>query len=137
LKNVIKNTGLLGRWQVLQERPKVICDVAHNKEGLSFTMKQIQQESFSHLHMVVGFVKDKNLDSLISLFPKNATYYFCKPEIQRGLDANSLRESFVQKGLKGKAYKSVARAFEKAKKAAYENDVIYVGGSTFVVAEVI
>ena len=137
LLNVIKNTGLLGRWQLLQENSKIICDVAHNKEGLSYTLKQLKEESYETLHIVLGFVSDKDLGSIISLFPKNAKYYFCKPDISRGMDVSLLKKSFEEKGYVGEAYKSVDEAFKKAKDVAIKEDVIYVGGSTFVVAEIL
>jgi len=137
LKNVVKNTGLLGRWQTLQYDPKIICDTAHNKEGLSYVIRQLEKETFKKLHMIIGMVNDKNIDSVLDLFPKKATYYFCKPDIPRGLDAEILKQYFAEKGYKGNAYKSVNEAFVFAKKQAKSNDLIYVGGSTFVVAEII
>ncbi len=136
-KNVIKNTGLQGRWQTLQVDPKVICDTAHNKEGLLLALKQIQQEKFGNLHIVLGFVKDKDIDSIIEIFPKNAAYYFCKPNIIRGLDVTILKNKFNSKGYSGNAYKSVLEALNTAKKKANIDDLIYVGGSTFVVAEIL
>ena len=137
LQKVVANTTLLGRWQILGDNPKIICDTAHNKEGLTSTMQQLLQESFDQLHLVIGMVNDKNIDKIIELFPKNARYYFCKPDIQRGLDANLLKSKFHENGLNGKAYQSVANALKKAKDNAQKNDLIYVGGSTFVVAEII
>lgn len=137
LINVIKNTGLQGRWQVLQLMPKIIADTAHNKEGLTYTMAQIKSEPFKNLHIVLGVVNDKNLDTIIGLLPKDAHYYFCKPNVQRGLDTNILKDYFTSKNYNGQAYNSVAEAFDAAKKSASENDLIYVGGSTFVVAEII
>jgi dihydrofolate synthase / folylpolyglutamate synthase len=137
LSNVIKNTGLQGRWQVLQMLPKVVADTAHNKEGLTYTMNQIKTESYDKLHLVLGFVNDKNLDTIIDLFPMEAHYYLCKPNVQRGLDTDVLKKYFVSKNYKVEAYNSVAEAFEMAKKMASSNDFIYVGGSTFVVAEII
>lgn len=137
LSNVIKNTGLQGRWQVLQIQPKVVADTAHNKEGLTYTMNQIKTEPYDKLHLVLGFVNDKNLDTIIDLFPMEAHYYLCKPNVQRGLDTDVLKKYFVSKNYKVEAYNSVAEAFEMAKKKASSNDFIYVGGSTFVVAEII
>lgn len=137
LLNVIKNTVIKGRWQVLQTAPKVICDIAHNKEGLTYVMNQLNKEAFENLHIVLGMVNDKDFDSLINLFPKRANYYFCKPNIERGLDAEILKSHFVKRGLKGNVYKTVKSALDSAKENADKNDLIYVGGSTFVVAEII
>lgn len=134
---VIKNTGLQGRWQVLQMQPKVVADTAHNKEGLTYTMNQIKSEPHNQLHLVLGFVNDKNLDTIIDLFPKEAHYYLCKPNVQRGLEVDVLKNYFANKNYNVEAYNSVAEAFEMAKNKASENDLIYVGGSTFVVAEII
>jgi len=135
LRNVIKNTGLKGRWQVLKKHPKVVCDTAHNKEGLTLVLKQIQKEKFEKLHVVLGFVNDKDLKSVLPLFPKNAIYYFSKPDIPRGLDASILQKEAEEFGLHGNRFSSVLKAYEKALASAAENDFIYVGGSTFVVAE--
>jgi dihydrofolate synthase / folylpolyglutamate synthase len=135
LLHVVKNTGLLGRWQQLSTNPKVICDTAHNKNGLEIVLKQIQKESFDHLHIVLGVVNDKELGEVLPLFPKNGTYYFCKPNIPRGLEASLLQEKALQFSLIGKTYDSVNEAFNEAKNNSSKNDFIYVGGSTFVVAE--
>lgn len=135
LMHVVENTGLKGRWQVLQEHPKVICDTAHNKEGLTLVMHQLEKEKFSKLHVVLGVVNDKELQGILSLLPKNAAYYFCKPEIPRGLDAAILKGEAAQQGLGGKIYTSVSNAYDAALKNADPDDLIYVGGSTFVVAE--
>ncbi len=137
LLKVVENTGLLGRWQILREHPKVVCDTAHNREGLSYTMKQILDETQGNLHIVLGFVNDKNLDTILSFFPRGATYYFCKPNVPRGLDKNILKKVAITFGLKGKTYLSVEKAYQKALSVAGREDTIYVGGSTFVVAEVI
>jgi dihydrofolate synthase / folylpolyglutamate synthase len=137
LLSVVKNTGLKGRWQILQKHPKIICDTAHNKEGLCYVMQQLSEESYNNLHMVIGIVDDKNIDTIIDLFPKKATYYFCKPNVLRGLDASILKEVFIKKDYHGNVYNSVTEALENAKKNADKSDIIYVGGSTFVVAEII
>jgi len=137
LLNVVKNSGLQGRWQVLQQQPKIVCDTAHNKEGLNYTMQQLQTETYNILHIVFGVVSDKDLDSIISLLLKNATYYFCKPNVQRGLDKDLLKEYFLDKGFTGNSYSSVNEALDAAKLNANTDDLIYVGGSTFVVAEVL
>jgi len=137
LSQVIKNTGLLGRWQVLNQEPKVVCDTGHNREGLVYVMKQLSSEVYNHLHIVFGVVNDKDLESIIDLLPKNATYYFCKPDISRGLDAEELRAFFSKHNLIGKSYKSVDEAYKVAKEKAEIDDFIFIGGSTFVVAEII
>ncbi|WP_394775241.1 bifunctional folylpolyglutamate synthase/dihydrofolate synthase [Flavobacterium sp.] len=135
LLHVVKNTGLQGRWQQLGENPKIICDTAHNKHGLAVVMNQIQKETFENLHIVLGVVNDKDLDSILPLFPKNARYYFCRPDSSRGLATEILKEAAEKYNLIGKKYDSVDLAFAEAKKNASKNDFIYVGGSTFVVAE--
>lgn len=135
--NVVKKTGLQGRWQQLGSNPKIICDTAHNKHGLKIVMKQLQREEFDTLHFVLGVVNDKDLDDVLPLFPKNAKYYFCRPNIPRGLEASILAEKATSFGLNGKVFNSVTEAYEEAKKNASESDFIYVGGSTFVVAEIL
>ncbi|MFI1773209.1 bifunctional folylpolyglutamate synthase/dihydrofolate synthase [Thalassobellus citreus] len=137
LLQVVKNTGLLGRWQVLNNAPKVVCDTGHNREGLIHVMNQLSKETFETLHIVFGVVNDKDLTSIIDLLPKKAIYYFCKPNIFRGLDANELKTVLNGFGLKGKAYNSVNEAYKMALKNAKINDFVFVGGSTFVVAEII
>lgn len=137
LLKVVENTGLLGRWQVLQESPTIICDTAHNKEGLRYTIDQLKKMSFRNLHIVFGVVNDKDLNSIIPLMPKRAKYYFCKPNVPRGMAANDLKQSYVNEGYEGNSFKSVKEALDTAITAANSNDLIYVGGSTFVVAEVV
>ncbi|MFY7936048.1 MAG: bifunctional folylpolyglutamate synthase/dihydrofolate synthase [Flavobacterium sp.] len=135
--NVVKNTGLLGRWQQLNDSPKVICDTAHNSHGLKIVLNQIQNEKFDELHIVLGVVNDKDLNDILPLFPKKAKYYFCKPNISRGLNAKILEENAKKHSLKGKVYNSVSNAYANAIKNSNTNDFIYIGGSTFVVAEVL
>ena len=137
LLNVVKNTNLQGRWQMLQSQPTIICDTAHNKEGLTIVMQQLQNASFNKLHIVFGVVSDKDLCSIIPLLPKLAKYYFCKPNVQRGLDAKKLQKAFAKSHLTGQSYSSVNEALNAAKSKANVDDLIYVGGSTFVVAEII
>ncbi|MHC0443405.1 bifunctional folylpolyglutamate synthase/dihydrofolate synthase [Flavobacterium sp. 3-210] len=135
LLNVVKNTGLQGRWQQLGENPKIICDTAHNKHGLSVVMNQLQKETYENLHIVLGVVNDKDLDSILPLFPKKAQYYFCRPDSSRGLSTEILQDTAKKYDLIGEKYDSVEKAFLDAKKNATKNDFIYAGGSTFVVAE--
>lgn len=137
LLNVIKNTKLLGRWQVLNDEPKVVCDTGHNREGLTYVMNQLSNESFESLHIVFGVVNDKDVNTIADLLPKQATYYFCKPDIARGLDANTLKSNLSAYDLKGEAYNSVKEAYKVALKNSTKQDFIFIGGSTFVVAEII
>lgn len=137
LRRVVKNTGLRGRWDVLREDPKVICDTAHNKDGLKYAMAQLEDEEFEELHLVFGVVNDKDLTAILPLLPKYGRYYFCRPNIPRGMDANFLREKAREYGLQGKALGSVPEAYMAALENAGKADVIYVGGSTFTVAEII
>lgn len=137
LLNVVKNTGLMGRWQQLHANPKVICDTGHNKEGLTYVMNQISNEEFETLHIVFGVVNDKDISAIIHLLPKDAKYYFCKPNIPRGLDVNELKNVMATFNIYGNAYNSVNEAYKTALKQAKSNDFIFIGGSTFVVAEII
>jgi len=137
LLNVVKNTGLEGRWQELGKFPKIICDTAHNKHGLEVVMNQIQKEKYNSLHLVLGVVNDKDLDEILPLFPKEAIYYFCKPNIPRGLDAEILKEKAATFNLKGEVYRSVSESYKTALQKATDSDFIFVGGSTFVVAEIL
>lgn len=137
LLNVSVNTGLLGRWQTIGENPTVVCDTAHNTEGLSIVLDQLKQQEYTSLHLVIGFVKDKNLEQILPLFPKNAHYYFCRPNIQRGLDEVVLKTRAMEFGLEGESYPSVNEALKSALRVAKKSDFVFVGGSTFVVAEIV
>jgi len=137
LLNVIQNTGLQGRWQQLGSKPKIICDTAHNKHGLSVVFNQVLREKFDRLHIVLGLVNDKDLTDILPLFPKNAVYYFCRPDIPRGLDATVLQQKSATFGLAGETFNSVSAAYQAALSNSTKEDFIYVGGSTFVVAEIL
>ncbi len=137
LTRVKINTGLRGRWDILQEQPRVVCDTAHNTEGLKFVLEQLEKETFQHLHIILGVVNDKDLSGVLPLFPKQATFYFSKPDVPRGLDADALQETAGKFGLRGNAYPSVQTAYQQALKDASKKDLIYVGGSNFTVAEVL
>ncbi|WP_442787759.1 bifunctional folylpolyglutamate synthase/dihydrofolate synthase [Flavobacterium suncheonense] len=137
LLNVVANTGLLGRWQQLRSKPKVICDTAHNSHGLKIVLNQIQKETFEQLYFVLGVVNDKDLDDILPLFPKKAKYFFCKPNVPRGLDEKKLQQKALEFGLKGKVFDSVSEAYATALAVSSEDDFIYIGGSTFVVAEIV
>ena len=137
LLHVVHNTNLKGRWQTLGSYPTIVCDTGHNVGGLTYVMEQLKKQTYTHLHIVVGFVKEKDVNSVLELFPKEATYYFCSPAIARGLNVDTLKEIATAKGLQGDAYSSVAEALNAAKAQALPTDFIFVGGSTFVVAEVL
>jgi dihydrofolate synthase/folylpolyglutamate synthase len=137
LLNVAKNTGFMGRWQQIHSNPTVICDTAHNSHGLKLVMQQVLEQKFDTLRIVFGVVNDKDLSDILPLMPKNAIYYFCKPNIFRGLDEKKLQLAAVDFQLKGDTYNSVAAAYSAAMNEAGEKDFIYVGGSTFVIAEIL
>lgn len=137
LLNVVRNTGLLGRWQQVHSNPAAIADTAHNSHGLKIVMDQLQQQEFATLRIVLGVVNDKELDDILPLFPKDAHYYFTKPGVPRGLDAAILQATAEKYGLHGQTYATVAEAFSRALADATPDDFIYIGGSTFVVAEVV
>jgi dihydrofolate synthase / folylpolyglutamate synthase len=137
LLNVKSLTGFRGRWEILGQNPKIIADTGHNVDGLIHVFEQLQKEPFHKMHIVFGMVKDKDRSKILELLPQNATYYFCQPNLPRALDAKILLNECAQKGLKGKAYPSVSMALSDAKKMADIDDLIFVGGSTFVVAEIL
>jgi len=138
LREVVPRTGLLGRWQCLGEHPLILCDTAHNKEGIAPILQQLKTISEGkQLHIVWGMVSDKDHGPVLALLPKNATYYYCRPDIPRGLAAEDMREKAKEQGLEGAAYPSVALALEATKANARAEDIIFIGGSTFVVAEVV
>ncbi len=135
IEYVRENTGLRGRWEVLQTRPRVICDIAHNRDGIAEVVNMISRTPHNRLHFVLGLVADKNVDPVLELLPEEALYYFCKADIPRAMDAKELQLRAYLKSLHGLAYSSVREAFESALKNANKNDLVFVGGSTFVVAE--
>jgi dihydrofolate synthase / folylpolyglutamate synthase len=136
-KNVIRFTGLNGRWQTIHSHPRAVCDVGHNEAGIGYILEQLRQEKFEKLHWVFGLVNDKDADSILKMMPADATYYFCKANIPRGLDADELKKKADTFGLKGSVYASVNKAYQAALESAGANDLVFVGGSTFVVAEVL
>lgn len=136
LLNTITNTGLLGRWQILNKHPLTICDTAHNEDGIRNILQQLQETNYKQLHIVLGMVNDKNIEKILYLLPKQAIYYFCQAGIPRSLSKEELRLAARKNDLHGISYTSVLEAFKAANRAANKNDVIFIGGSTFVVAEV-
>lgn len=137
LNKIIQNTGIRGRWEIIGNKPLIICDVAHNIDALSIVINDLKLINSNKIHFVLGFVNDKNLDSIVDLFPESSNYYFARPNIERGLDELELQELFNNNNRIGKSYPSVAEAFKSAIKQSNLDDIIYVGGSTFVVSEVI
>lgn len=137
LKQVKTLTGLRGRWDVLSHNPPVICDTGHNPDGIAEVLKNIEATAFKQLHFVIGMVNDKDISKVLSMLPRNAIYYFCKPDIPRGLEAESLKLKAESFGLHGEAYATVLSALNAAKGVAGVDDLIFIGGSTFVVAEVV
>lgn len=137
LLHVVSNTKLLGRWQVLGQNPKIITDTAHNSHGLTIVMNQLKHENYRDLYVVFGVVNDKDLDSILPLLPKEAKYFFAKPDNLRGLEPEILAAKASEFGLMGEVCSSIPNAYAKAKEVAGAEDLIYIGGSTFVVAEIL
>lgn len=137
LKEVKRLTGLMGRWQTLGTRPMVICDTGHNEDGIREVLKNIEARSFEKLHMVIGMVKDKDITGILKLLPEDAIYYFCQPNLARAKPVEDLQMEANAIGLRGEAYSTVREALKAAKNNAGDKDLIFIGGSTFVVAEVV
>ncbi len=135
--NVEQNTGLKGRWTILSEKPLIVADTAHNKNGLELVMQQVHQQQFNKLFMVFGVVNDKDIDSILPYLPKDAEYFVAKPNVPRGLNAVVLKDILTKNGFNAMEFKSIPEALNHAKQKATPNDMIYIGGSTFVVAEVV
>ncbi|WP_038335182.1 bifunctional folylpolyglutamate synthase/dihydrofolate synthase [Empedobacter falsenii] len=137
LLNVVKNTNLRGRWDILGQHPLIVADTAHNPHGLAEVSKQINEQAYNQLHLVLGFVNDKDVLSILNFFPKKATYYFCQPDVPRKYDIDELYKIIPEDITDKHFFDTVEKALIAAKSNATENDMIYVGGSTFIVAEVI
>lgn len=137
IEKVIENTGFSGRWQMLNRNPLTICDIGHNVDGIKEVVKQIKLTPHHQLHFVFGVVSDKDITGMLSLLPKKAVYYFCKADLPRALDVFTLKEMASGFGLNGEVYSSVVEAKDAATNNAKENDLIFIGGSAFVVAEVV
>jgi dihydrofolate synthase/folylpolyglutamate synthase len=137
IRKTVKNTGLYGRWQILNSDPLTICDTGHNMEGLEYVMDQLGKITADTKHYVIGFVNDKDLKTVLPLFPKDAVYYFTKASVPRALDEQVLRAEAFKYGLIGLSFPDVKSALENARKNAKQSDLIFIGGSTFVVAEVV
>lgn len=137
LENTVKITGLQGRWQILSDHPLVICDTGHNIAGIREVLENISATPHQQLHMVIGMLKDKDVKSVLELLPSSATYYFCQPSLERAMPAEELATHASVFGLQGLVYDSVNSALSSAKKASQSDDLIFIGGSTFIVAEVL
>jgi dihydrofolate synthase/folylpolyglutamate synthase len=137
IRKTVINTGFKGRWQILGVSPLIICDTGHNREGLEYNLKQLKGMNKTQIHFVIGFVNDKDLSAILPLFPPDAVYYFTRASIPRALDEKLLMDEAIRYNLKGKSFPKVKQALSEAVKNTSPTDIIYVGGSTFVVAEVI
>jgi dihydrofolate synthase/folylpolyglutamate synthase len=137
LSNVKSATGLQGRWQTIGHNPLIICDTGHNVNGMEYVVKQLSMQTYDQLHFVIGMVKDKDIGKVLNLLPKEAFYYFCNADLPRALPAEELFQQAKKNGLQGIAAGSVLQALEMARSKASMNDLIFIGGSTFVVAEAI
>ncbi len=135
LKKVITNTGFYGRWQIIRRKPMIICDTAHNLEGFKSVVSQIKNTPYKNLHIIIGFVKEKKIEYFLEIFPEEAIYYFTKPDVPRGLNENIVLEKSKSFNLKGKTYESVAVAYNAAISSADKDDMIFIGGSTYIVAD--
>ena len=130
-------TGLMGRWQILQEQPKMICDTGHNKAGIEYIVKQLSAQEYHQLHIVLGMVNDKDISGVLAMLPKEATYYFTKASVSRALSEEKVKELAQQAGLQGNTYPNVEEAVQAACSEAHPDDLIFVGGSTFIVADLL
>jgi len=135
LANTCSVTGLRGRWETLGANPRIICDTGHNEAGIRQVLKQINQLPWKKLHMIWGMVNDKDITGILSFLPKNAVWYFARASVPRSLEADLLKEKAMNAGLSGMAYRSVQEAVSEARKAAGPDDLIFIGGSTFIVAD--
>ncbi len=131
-----QSTSLMGRWQKLSTSPLVVCDTGHNPHGIAMVTKQIAQTQYSSLYCVMGFAKDKELDKVLPLLPREAYYIFTQPSVDRALNVNTLYEKATEFGLRGEVVDNVASAIERARAMAQSDDMVFIGGSNFVVAEI-
>lgn len=135
LVNFQQKTGLMGRWQIIREKPLAIADVAHNEGGIREVLNQLLLLSRKQIHFVIGFVKEKNISKILPLFPKDGHFYFCQAKVPRAMSAHFLSLQALNFGLQGRVVKDVNKAFQQALDESEEEDIIYIGGSTFVVSE--
>ena len=136
LSNVSNNTGLQGRWHVIQRKPMIICDTAHNEAALREVISQLMDMEYSDLHFIIGFSNDKNLKKISKIFPEDSKYYFVQSKVGRARDAKEVRDIFKLNNRCGDYYKSIENTIKYVKGVSKENDIIFIGGSTFVVSEI-
>lgn len=135
--HVCELTGLMGRWQKLQDAPTLICDTGHNVGGITYIVEQLKQQTYRQLHIIIGMVNDKDISGVLSLLPKDATYYFTKASVKRALPAEELCKLAAQNGLQGSCYPDVPAAVTAAQEKSHPEDFIFVGGSSFIVADLL
>lgn len=135
--NVCELTGLMGRWQKIESNPTIICDTGHNIGGIKYIAEQLSEMEYTNLHIIMGMVNDKDINGVLELLPKNAIYYFTQASVKRALPAEEVKRLANIHGLSGKSYPSVETALEEAKKKAEKNDLIFIGGSSFIVADLL
>lgn len=134
-ENVVRLTGLMGRWQQLSDKPRIICDTGHNSHGIKYIVEQLRNEQYDNLHIVFGMVNDKDVSSVLELMPKDAKYYFTRASIERALTPEEIAKKALVYGLRGDTYDNIKQAIDAAKQNADENDLIFIGGSSFIVAD--
>lgn len=135
--SVCKNTGLMGRWQKLSDKPKVICDTGHNVGGIQYIVKQLELQEYDNLRIVMGMVNDKDISTVLSMMPKHAVYYFTQASVKRAMPCRDFKAKATGYGLEGDAYPTVRQAYEAALHDASQNDLVFVGGSSFIVADLL
>ena len=134
---MVEYTGLMGRWMRICDKPLTICESAHNVAGMTQAMRQLKYEQYDYLHMVLGFMADKDVEGILKLLPEKATYYFTQAHTSRAMNVQDLKELALKSGLKGTAYNNVMDALHAAQQAAAPRDLVYVGGSMYILAELL
>ena len=135
--HVCEQTGLMGRWQQLSEKPTIVCDTGHNTGGMQYIVEQLKRQTYQTLRIVIGMVNDKDINGVLAMLPKEAQYYFTQASVKRALPADQMKEAAANFGLQGESYPNVASAVRAARQEASDKDFIFVGGSTFIVADLL
>jgi len=136
-RHVCDLTGLQGRWQQLGSNPRVICDTGHNVAGFQYTVTQLSRQTYQHLHIIIGMVSDKDVTSILRMLPKDAIYYFTQASVKRAMPAAEFAKKAANEGLKGEVFENVSQAYDAALKEASPEDLIFIGGSNFIVADML